>query len=190
MCIRDRSRNLTTFLLESGRFRYRKAPMGLASSSDEFCHRSDAAFAGHEGTMKIVDDGITAGSTLEQLEKRLRALLTSCRKHNVTLSEKKFKIGDDLKFAGHMIGAKGIRPDPEKVASIRNFPAPKTLTELRSFLGLANQLGAFLPDLAHLAAPLRPLTKKDIAFQWLPAHQSAFEKLKQTLTSDLSLIHI
>ena len=81
--------------------------------------------------MKIVDDRITSGKDLQQLEKRLRALLTSCRKYNVTLSEKKFSIGTELSFAGHVIGSNGIKQDPAKVQSLSDFPTPTSLTELR-----------------------------------------------------------
>ena len=97
------------FLLETGRYRYKKAPIGLCSSSDEFCHRSDKAFAGHEGTMKIVDDGLTSSKDIKELKMRLRALLNSCRKQKVTLSKKKFKIGQKIHFTGHMISNKGIQ---------------------------------------------------------------------------------
>jgi len=54
-----------------------------------------------------------------------------------------------VKFAGHLISSAGIRPDPEKIESISAFPVPKCVSDLRSFLGMANQLGAFLPDLAQ-----------------------------------------
>ena len=60
------------------------------------------------------------------------------------------------------------------------------MPQLRSFLGLANQLGSFLPDLAHMTTPLRELLKKDTAFVWLPDHTTAFDKIKEVLlTSEL-----
>ena len=78
---------------------------------------------------------------------------------------------------------KGVEPDPERVAAISRFPTPKSVSDVRAFLGLANQLGSFLPDLAHATDKLRQLLTKDIAFQWLEEHQSAFQKTKDILTS-------
>ena len=166
----DASAELTTFLLPSGRYMYRRAPMGLNASSDEWCRRSDAAFAGHPDTMKIVDDGITGARDLAELEPCLRALLADCRTHGITLSRRKFAIGPKVKFAGHIISDEGVSPDPEKIAAISDFPTPGDVSAVRSFLGLANQLGSFLPDLSHATDPLRKLLQKGVAFVWTDAH--------------------
>ena len=69
-----------------------------------------------------------------------------------------------------------------------NFPHPNNLRDLRAFIGLANQLGMFIPNLAHVTSPLRPLMKRDIAWLWLQEHEDAFLKTKQLLTST-SLVH-
>jgi hypothetical protein len=69
--------------------------------------------------------------------------------------------------------------------AISNFPVSTNLTTLRGFLGLVNQLGHFLPDLAHLTVDLRQLLQKDVDFMWLQPHQEAFELIRQILTSPL-----
>jgi hypothetical protein len=69
--------------------------------------------------------------------------------------------------------------------AIAKFPVPTDLTSLRGFLGLVNQLGIFLPDLAHLTVDLRQLLKKDVEFMWLQPHQEALELIRQILTSPL-----
>ena len=69
--------------------------------------------------------------------------------------------------------------------AIASFPSPKNITDLRSFLGLANQLAFFLPDFSHLTSEMRKLLSTKNAFLWLETHQNEFEKLKQVLTSDL-----
>ena len=65
----------------------------------------------------------------------------------------------------------------------KEFPAPKNLKDMRSFLGLANQLAAFVPDLAHTSAGLRPLLKKGNAWVWEKEHEEEFNKIKKLLTS-------
>ena len=63
--------------------------------------------------------------------------------------------------------------------------APKNLQDLRSFLGLANQLAAFVIDLAHMSAGLRPLLKKGNAWVWEKEHEEEFNKIKNLLTSPI-----
>ena len=62
---------------------------------------------------------------------------------------------------------------------------PENISELRSFLGLANQLGIFIPDLAHLTTELGQLLKKNVAYLWLPEHEKAFTQIKEMLTSPM-----
>lgn len=180
----EESSYLTTMLIPIyGKVRYLVAPMGLNASSDEWNERSDVPFAGHKGTQKLVDDGLTEAENLPQLRERLIALLKDCEKHKITLSKKKFQIGSEVKFAGHLVGAEGVKPDPEKVKAITEFPTPTDLTSLRSFLGLANQLGAFLPDLAQACEPMRQLLKKETAYIWGEDQEHAFSTVKRLLAS-------
>ena len=69
-------------------------------------------------------------------------------------------MGSEVKFAGYLVSDKGTKPDPEKVAAISQFPIPENLTDLRSFLGLANQFSDFSPDLRHAMEPMKGLLKK------------------------------
>ena len=153
--------HLTTFLLPQGRFRYTRAPMGLNASSNKWCAKSDALIEGCPWARKIVDDTIIWAEDRQQLKRRIRQVLENCRRLNITISKKKFEIREEIEFAGHK---GGISPDQSKYDAISKFQTPKNIKELRSFLGLAQQLGAFIPDLAHLTAKIRPLLKKGTAF--------------------------
>ena len=84
---------LMTFLLPSGMYQYLRAPMGLASSSDEFCHRSDAIFSGIPGIRKLVNDILVEGRDLEDLEIKLHKVFWCCSMHGFVLSDKKFEVG-------------------------------------------------------------------------------------------------
>ena len=75
----DESSKLTTFLVESGRYRYTRAPMGLNPSSDHFCERTDRAFVTIEDLLKIVDDGLLQAPTLRVLLTTFRKVLECCR---------------------------------------------------------------------------------------------------------------
>ena len=95
------------------------------------------------------------------------------------LSRPKLQIGQSVVFAGYEISLDGVSPEPKKTDAISKFPIPSNVSELRSFLGLFNQLGIFVPDLEHATQELCALLKKNVAFLWLKEHQVAFEKVKQ-----------
>ena len=179
------SSKLTTFLLPNGRFRFTRTPMGLNASSDEWCRRSDEAIRGVNGAQKIVDDIIVVGCTWSELFARVRQVLKNCRELKITISKRKLSIGQTVKFAGHIVNQEGVRPDPDLVKALTNFPTPKDRTALRRFLGMANQLGSFVPDLAHMSNNLRPLTSTTKAFLWLDDHEREFQRMKGILASDM-----
>ena len=181
----DESSRLTTFLVESGRYRFLRAPMGLNPSSDHFCERSDATFQGVDNLLKIVDDGLLQASTEQDLLKQFAEVLECCRKNKLTLSRSKLQFGQSVLFAGHIISKDGVKPEPRRTDAIRKFPAPTNQSELRSFLGLVNQLGIFIPDLAHVTEPMRGLLKKNVAYLWLTEHQQSFEDTKRLLLANL-----
>ena len=186
----EESMDLTAFMVPGkGRYVYKRAPMGLCSSGDEYCARGDAAFQDIPGVKKIVDDILIFGEDLKTVTERTRLILTRCRENSITLSKKKVEFGQEVKFAGFLVSAKGVKPDPDKMKAIRDFPKPKTITDLRSFLGLANQLGQFVPDLAHASRDIRSLLKKDVSWIWLPEHEESFKLTKEVLLKNTILEH-
>ena len=127
--------------------------MGLSASSDEWCRMSDWIVEGLPWT--IVEVNLVWASDLSTLEKRVEEVLERCKKINITISMKKFDIAEELIFAGYIFGAEGIKPDPQKVECIKNFPQLASATDIRWFLGMANQLAFFLPDYSHMSVQMR-----------------------------------
>eukprot|EP00112_Aurelia_sp_Birch-Aquarium-sp1_P006122 Seg1683.10 transcript_id=Seg1683.10/GoldUCD/mRNA.D3Y31 product="Transposon Tf2-3 polyprotein" protein_id=Seg1683.10/GoldUCD/D3Y31 len=77
-----------------------------------------------------------------------------------------------------------MKADEKKIQAIKETSTPKTVSELRSFLGLVNYVSRFIKDFATIAAPpLRDLTKKSTKWTWIDQHQAAFDNLKEALTS-------
>ena len=181
----DASSKLTTFLLPMGRFRYLRAPMGLSASSDEWCRRSDVILDGLPWARKIVDDTLIWAPDWSELQRRCCLFLDNCRAAGVTISKKKFECGERISFAGYDVSSNGIRPDPKLTRAISDFPSPKNIHDVRSLLGLANQLGSFLPDLAQITVKIRELLKKSVSWIWLEEHEEELNKLKAVLTSPL-----
>ena len=82
-------------------------------------------------------------------------------------------------FFGHLLTKDGMKPDPKKVKDIQEWPAPKDIKELQSFLSAVNYLARFIPHLSALRAPLQDLLKKENEFIWAQNHQFCFDQSKR-----------
>ena len=140
----EESRDLTVFLCCFGKYRYKRSPMGFISSGDSYCYRGDIAPEGIEHVRKIVDDIIAEDEDLKEHFDRVCSVLERCRKYRITINPRKFAFGQaKVKFAGYVISRDGIGADPDKVRAIAEFPTPTNPTEVRSFMGIVQQLGQF-----------------------------------------------
>ena len=81
-----------------------------------------------------MDDTLIWAENIDILKERITTVLDRCREFNVTISKKKFEIGEIIEFAGHMISATGIRPDDKKYDAIKNFPRPTDIKSLRALV--------------------------------------------------------
>nr|GEZ40259.1 retrotransposon protein, putative, Ty3-gypsy subclass [Tanacetum cinerariifolium] len=86
-------------------------------------------------------------------------------------------------FLGHIVSADGITTDPSKVEAIFKWPRPTTVTEVRSFLGLAGYYRRFVEGFSRLALPLTQLMRKGEKFVWTDEREESFEELKRRLVS-------
>ena len=144
----------------------------------------DKVVAGLEGVRKIVDDILIYAPTLTILKKRSRAFLDQCRQHGVTLKKAKSQFAvTEVDFGGFRLSTTGIQTSPDLLKSIRGFPRPRNLTDLRSWFGLVNQLGNFSKELTEIMVPFHPLLTQDAVFQWLSEHDYAFVEAKSRLST-------
>ncbi|XP_069486315.1 uncharacterized protein [Ambystoma mexicanum] len=93
----------------------------------------------------------------------------------------------ELIFFGYIFNSDRVSPDPAKLRDIKNTKAPTSVTEVRSFMGMATYCARFIPDLTTLANPLRELTKKDKKWEWMTQHQQAFQQIKDLLSSTTTI---
>ena len=78
-------------------------------------------------------------------------------------------------------------PDPKKVQVIKQMQTPSTKQEFQSFMGMINYIRQFVPSMSDLTTSLRKLPKRDVLFQWTDSHEEAFQKLKDSISSDICL---
>ncbi|GBG68721.1 hypothetical protein CBR_g3263 [Chara braunii] len=109
-------------------------------------------------------------------------VLEKLREANFKINAKKCEWAKtQVLYLGHVLDGDGIKPEDSKITAIRDWPTPRTLTELRSFLGLANYYRKFVRNFSTIAAPLRRLLKKEAIWQWDKDCTSALKKLKLAL---------
>lgn len=184
MQLAEEDQHLTTFITPYGRFKHCRGPMGFSATGDAYCLRGDIALQGVQRCIKVVDDILLHDEDYGSHLDRIRQVLTRCRQHGITLNKDKFVVAaPSVSFCGYTLSGDGIAADVTKTEAIRDFPTPANLTDLRSFMGLVNQLSEFTPDIAQAAQPLRPLMSPKRTFLWTPDHDEAFRRVKSALTS-------
>ncbi|UYV73826.1 K02A2.6-like, partial [Cordylochernes scorpioides] len=157
----------------------------------------DVEESDREKTAFITPDGLYEFKVMpfglygfEEHLRRLQLVLNCLKKAGLCLNSKKCKFGaKTITVLGHEVSENGIRPDQEKIRAVRDFATPRSLKEVRSFLGLSSYYRRFIPNYAHVAQPLNDLLKKDSAFNWNQEEQNAFEALKSALISEPALGH-
>ena len=87
-------------------------------------------------------------------------------------------------YLGHVISDKGVKPNPEKVRAVKEYPVPKNHKELKQFLGLVGYYRRFIKDFSSITQPFTSLLRKNIPFKWEMRQQINFEKIKQLLLSE------
>ncbi|XP_016721143.1 uncharacterized protein [Gossypium hirsutum] len=88
----------------------------------------------------------------------------------------------EVTFLVHVVSIEGIRVDPKKIEAVLEWKSPRSVTKVRSFLGLAGYYRRFVEGFSFIAAPLTKLLHKDVVFEWTKARQKSFEQLKEVLT--------
>lgn len=184
--LKKESRPITAFTVPGkGLFQFRVMPFGLHSAGATFQRLVDRIF-GPELEPRVfayLDDVVVISKTFEEHLELLKEVFGRLREADLRLNiEKCHFCKKELKYLGHLINEEGVQTDPEKVRAITEFPEPKAIKTLRSFLGLASWYRRFISNFAKITAPLTRLLRKDAKWSWGVEQKSAFEKLKNCLT--------
>lgn len=186
----DKSKDICTVNTSKGLFRVNRLPFGVASSPAIWQRTVDGLFAGLDGVLCFVDDILISAPNIETHNSRLITVLGILNEHNMHIKKEKCLFAvSSVSYLGFEIDAEGIHKTDGKIKAIKNVKVPSTVSELRSFIGLVNFYGKFVPDLSTIAAPLYDLLKKDVDFNWDDGCQHAFKQLKEELTSKRFLTH-
>ena len=177
------SRLLTTFITPFGRFCFNKLPFGISSAPELFQKRMTKLLEGLEGVVCHMDDVLVVGKDQEQHDARLTKVFERIESAELTLNAAKCEFSKtSVKFLGHYISKEGVRADPDKTAAICRMEPPRSVADLRRFMGMVNQMGKFSPNIAEIGKPLRELLSTKRAWLWGSEQEQAFNELKLELT--------
>ncbi|GJU98659.1 reverse transcriptase [Tanacetum coccineum] len=134
----------------------------------------------------FIDDILVYSKSEEEHEQHLRIVLEILRQKKLYAKFSKCEFWlQQVAFLGHIVSADGIIMDPSKVEAITKWPRPTTVTEVRSFLGLAGYYRRFVEGFSRLALPLTQLMRKGEKFVWTDERQESFEELKRRLSAPI-----
>ena len=132
-----------------------------------------------------LDNIVIYSPTLQDHLVHLEKVFDRLRQNQLYVKKEKCEFAQtEIKFFGHLISKSHILMDGAKVVAIRDWPTQTKVTELRSFLGLANYYKRFIRGYSKIACPLTDLLKKERKWEWDAECQAAFQKLKDAITSE------
>ena len=176
----------TAFRTHIGLYEFKVLSFGLCNAPATFQATMNEIFAPYIGKFVLVylDDILIFSKSQEEHREHLQLVVDLLRKHKLyaKLSKCEFE-QTELQFLGFVISGDSVRMDPKKTAVVRDWPVPKDVPMLRSFLGMANYFRRFVKGYSNLVRPLNLLLRKAAEWNWTAECQRAFGKVKETLVT-------
>jgi hypothetical protein len=174
----------TAFTTHMGLYEWIVMPFGLCNAPATFMRLMEMILADIVWSRCLVylDDIVAFGSSFRVAFANLEAVFVRLRSAHLKLKPKKCELfRQQVEYLGHEVTPDGVRPAPGKVDALHDWLPPKSLAEVRTYLGFTGYYRRFVPDYSEKALPLTKLTKKNVPFAWGEAEQQAFEALRQDL---------
>ena len=176
----------TAFVTPFGLYEFKVLPFGLTNAPATFQSTMSKIFSDYISNyvLAFLDDILVYSKSPEEHLEHLRTVLERLREYRLFAKLKKCDFNkSELRYLGFIIGRHGLKPDPEKIVAVQKFRNPKNVTDIKSFLGLANQFRKFVLDFAMIAEPLTRMTRKSLTFCWGEEQEKAFNDLKHAITN-------
>ena len=185
VALAEEDRHYTTFITPWGRYRYLTAPQGYIASGDAYTARYDALITNVPNKTKCIDDALLWADDIEGSFHQAVEWLHICATNGITLNPEKFRFAEDeVEFAGFTVTPTEVRPASKFTAAIKEFPTPTSITDIRAWFGLVNQISYTFAMTATML-PFRDLLKPSTPFQWSDQLTEAFTASKQHICESI-----
>ncbi|GAU51867.1 hypothetical protein TSUD_416510 [Trifolium subterraneum] len=184
--IRTSDVSKTAFRTRYGHYEFLVMPFGLTNAPAVFMDYMNRIFQPYLDKFVVIfiDDILIYSKDPQEHAEHLRIVLNILREKQLYAKFSKCEFWlSEVQFLGHVISQGGVSVDPSKVEAVLNWERPRTVSEIRSFLGLAGYYRRFILGFSEIALPLTRLTRKGAAFVWDELCENIFNLLKQKLTS-------
>ncbi|KAL0549591.1 hypothetical protein IC582_014077 [Cucumis melo] len=184
--IKDEDVPKTAFRSRYGHYEFIVMSFGLTNAPAVFMDLMNRVFREFLDTFVIVfiDDILIYSKTEAEHEEHLRMVLQTLRDNKLYAKFLKCEFWlKQVSFLGHMVSKAGVSVDPAKIEAVTGWTRPSTVSEVRSFLGLAGYYRRFVENFSRIATPLTQLTRKGVPFVWSKACEDSFQNLKQKLVT-------
>nr|CAH66048.1 OSIGBa0131F24.2 [Oryza sativa] len=189
--IREEDIPKTAFTTRYGLFECTIMSFGLTNAPAFFMNLMNKVFMEYLDKFVVVfiDDILIYSKTKEEHEEHLRLALEKLREHQLYAKFSKCEFWlTEVKFLGHVISSGGVAVDPSNVESVLSWKQPKTVSEIRSFLGLAGYYRGFIENFSKIARPMTCLLQKEVKYKWTEDCKQSFQELKKRLVTAPVLI--
>ncbi|KAL0551919.1 hypothetical protein IC582_011012 [Cucumis melo] len=169
-----------------GHYEFIVMSFGLTNASVVFMDLMNRVFREFLDTFVIVfiDDILIYSKTEAEHEEHLRIVLQTLRDNKLYAKFSKCEFWlKQVSFLGHVVSKAGVSVDPAKIEAVTGWTRPSTVSEVRSFLGLAGYYRRFVENFSRIATPLTQLTRKGALFVWSKACEDSFQNLKEKLVT-------
>ena len=187
----------TAFVTANGLYEFTRVPFGCCNAPNGFQQLMKEILGGLEGQICEVylDDVLIPARSEEELLERTRSVLERFRQYKVLVKPSKCKFGfRELEFLGHIINDKTISLAPKRVQNVLDMATPKSIKQVRTFLGLANAFRDYIPGYSMKQSKLSKLTGKENGinkkFEWKEEHTECFESIKADIAKSPERFHI
>ncbi|KAL0540282.1 hypothetical protein IC582_024516 [Cucumis melo] len=184
--IKDEDIPKTAFRSRYGHYEFIVMSFGLTNAPAVFMDLMNRVFREFLDTFVIVfiDDILIYSKTEAEHEGHLRMVLQTLRDNKLYAKFSKCEFWlKQVSFLGHVVSKAGVSVDPAKIEVVTGWTRPSTVSEVRSFLGLAGYYRRFVENFSRIATPLTQLTRKGAPFVWSKACEDSFQTLKQKLVT-------
>ena len=186
IAVAKEDREKTAFATSMGLYQFVKMPFGLVSAPSEFCRLMGDVFRDMQWVecLLYMDDIIVPAKSVEETLLRLEHVFQRLQHANLKLKPSKcIFFQNSVKFLGHEVSQNGIHTDKDKIKDVLDWPVPRTVKQVRSFVGLAAYYKRFIASFGEICKPLYQLCEKNRKFVWTDECQKAFDTLKEKLTT-------